>query len=287
MVEKKKSPPWAREEIILALDVFVRGGSLRGGPLPDDEAPEIVELSAVMQSLATFPPEVRASNFRNPSGVALKMANFRAIERAVAIDRGDPDAESLPKGMAAYSVLDRLVFEEFEGEWARLEAEAMTIRASAGATFVSAGERTVTDVDVEASLSGTYETSATSPAKRTRSEAELVLRFASWMSDRGREVIARHYRVSGEPRPLRCDALVKGIPLLVEAKSTDDRAALRMAVGQLYDYRRFEAPATELAVLLPMKPAADRLALLESADISCIWRRGDRFTDSASGRFTS
>jgi hypothetical protein len=35
----KRNPPWVREEIILALDVYVRGGSLRGGPLPDDDAP--------------------------------------------------------------------------------------------------------------------------------------------------------------------------------------------------------------------------------------------------------
>jgi hypothetical protein len=141
-----------------------------------------------MRGLPTFPVEVRATNFRNPPGVALKMANFRAIERAAALDRGDPDADLLPAGMAAYSVLDRLVFEEFEGEWGRLEAEAATIRASAGATFIPVGEESVTDVDVEASLAGTYEMSATLPAKRTRSEAELVLRFASWTSDRGLEV---------------------------------------------------------------------------------------------------
>jgi hypothetical protein len=46
--------------------------------------------------------------------------------------------------------------------------------------------------------------------------------------------------------------------------------ALRMAIGQLYDYRRFHEPPVRLAVLLRHQPNPDGLILLQSADIEAI-----------------
>ena len=40
-----------------------------------------------------------------------------------------------------------------------------------------------------------------------------------------------------------------------------------MAIGQLYDYRRFHEPPVRLAVLLPHLPNRDGLTLLQSAGI--------------------
>jgi hypothetical protein len=50
-----------------------------------------------------------------------------------------------------------------------------------------------------------------------------------------------------------------------------------MAIGQLHDYRRFTTPGTRLAVLVPEKPRADLLDLLQSADVAAIWRDGVNF----------
>lgn len=57
-----------------------------------------------------------------------------------------------------------------------------------------------------------------------------------------------------------------GTPL-IEAKNSDSREALRVAIGQLYDYRRFYEPPVRLAVLLPHRPNLGRSILLQSAGI--------------------
>ncbi len=84
-----------------------------------------------------------------------------------------------------------------------------------------------------------------------------------------------------------CDLWVQDRHALIEAKNSDSRDALRMAIGQLYDYRRFHEPPVHLAVLLPHQPRPDGLALLQSADIEALWPHGTGFRDSADGTFVS
>ena len=74
------------------------------------------------------------------------------------------------------------------------------------------------------------------------------------------------------------DALVhnydgRGRDLLVEVKSSTDRGVVRLAVGQLLDYRRsVERPAaTDLLVLLPEAPDADTVEYLHAANVRCSW----------------
>jgi len=57
---------------------------------------------------------------------------------------------------------------------------------------------------------------------------------------------------------------------LIEAKNSDSRARPRMAIGQLYHYRRSHEPPVHLAVLLPHQPSPDGLALLQSTSIEAI-----------------
>jgi hypothetical protein len=85
--------------------------------------------------------------------------------------------------------------------------------------------------------------------------------------------------------PMYSDAWVKDRNLLIEAKSAQGRDALRQAIGQLYDYRRFHNPDPALAVLLAYEPTGDRGALLHSASIATIWPkpRGPGFRDTAGG----
>jgi len=93
----------------------------------------------------------------------------------------------------------------------------------------------------------------------------------------------------------------KNLGVLIEAKGSAERAAVRMAIGQLLDYRHalaeFNACTTQpkgdplrssplLAVLLPCRPDADVLSLLEAVKIACIWKEGRTFEDNAAGLFT-
>lgn len=73
---------------------------------------------------------------------------------------------------------------------------------------------------------------------------------------------------------------------LIEAKGVVTREAIRMAIGQLLDYRRFAPEETRLAVLLPRHPGPDLEALLASVEIACIWRKAEQgFSDNAGGEF--
>jgi hypothetical protein len=74
------------------------------------------------------------------------------------------------------------------------------------------------------------------------------------------------------------DVLVKdydqnGRDLLIEAKPDPDKGAIRIAVGQLLDYRRFlpRPVATDLAVLTILPPSQSHIDLLDELQITAIW----------------
>jgi 5-methylcytosine-specific restriction protein A len=76
----RRNPPWQRDELILALDLYVRLGKR----IPDDTEREVVDLSDLLNRLPIHPIRPDVAKFRNPNGVALKLANFRAIDNPVA-----------------------------------------------------------------------------------------------------------------------------------------------------------------------------------------------------------
>jgi hypothetical protein len=269
---------WTREEDILALDLFVKAGSLNGGPLPGKADPRVVGLSQLLRDLPVYPRARRGPRFRNPGGVALKLANFRAVERAVKLGRGIPGAESLPAGMPAFSALDRAVFEEFfDRGFDGLSVEAQAIRAAATGLEDAIQAPTVEDRPVENPGVSTYETTDAVGGTRTRAEHELVSRYVAGLSAVGITAVSHLYRVPGQARPLFCDIVLPAKNLLIEAKASSGRDSIRMAIGQLLDYQRFEQTKPQLAVLLPHKPDQDICDLLSSADIALIWADGDTF----------
>lgn len=265
--------PWHRDELILALDLYVRAGCLGGGVLPLKSDAEVVDVSRRMNALPIWDEAARAATFRNPTGVALKLANFRAIERDVAIMCGFSGAEDLPTGMRSYGALDLVVFEEFFGRWEDVQREAESIWAARGFAQASMvkDERGAYLVARDAPLEGgdiaEYESSAGPGGVRARGEAALVRAYGEYLTDHGHRVSGRHYVVEGESRPLRADLMVKDLNVLVEAKATDARHAIRMAIGQLHDYQRFEPTAPELAVLVPKEPMCDLRQLLDGVAI--------------------
>lgn len=93
--KKKRNPPWTREELILALELYLRAGLL------DDKSPEVQQLSEALKDLA-FVQKEDPEVFRNPNGVAMKLANFAAF---------DPRYKG--KGLTSGGRLDKEIFEEF------------------------------------------------------------------------------------------------------------------------------------------------------------------------------
>jgi hypothetical protein len=289
---RRRSPPWHRDEIILALDLYVRRGCLGGGQLPGKDDTDVIELSRLMNALPIWTPDQRAQTFRNPAGVALKLANFRAIERLTGLERGTRGAEQLPRGMESFSVLDRVVFEEYLGRWQelRFEAEAIGWTADSLAPFATAETSApyrAGDAPVDGGGATDYEVATSAGGRRSRSEAELVSSYSAYMLARGHEVVGRHYRSVDESRPLRADLMVRDLNVLVEAKASDARYAVRMAIGQLFDYRRYETSEPRLAVLVPREPVRDLTALLDSLSIGCVWPKASGFADTVDGRLSA
>lgn len=243
-------------------------------------------MSERMDRLPIFPPDQRGPDFRNPTGVALKLANFRAIDRDLAIDRGDQTADDMPKGMARYSALDRSIFEEFYGDWGRLAGEAGAILAEASPTPEEAVRPKVARCPIEECRTETFDSAPTIGGMRTRREAALVRRYAAWMEERGCTVKRHRYHVEGEARPLVCDVFVPELSASGGGGAQDDRNSIRHGIGQLLDYRRF-VDESRLAVLLPHEPASDHCSLLGSVGVGWIWpdRRGS-FRDSLGGELT-
>jgi hypothetical protein len=279
---------WTRDEDILALDLFVEAGSVNGGPLPGKADHRVVELSRQLQSLPVYPRSRRGPKFRNPPGVALKLANFRAVERAVKLTNGIPKAESLPVGMPSSSAVDREVFEEFfDRAFHGLSEAAQAIRATAIHYDDAVSEVVAENCPVESAAAASYETAGSTGGTRIRAEHDLVARYTKWLAGIGVKSVGRLYRVPTLALPLRCDIFLPEKNVLIEAKSSRRRESIRMAIGQLLDYRRYEETEPDLAVLLPFLPNKDVRDLLASLDIALIWPDGPGFRDSARGRYTA
>jgi hypothetical protein len=120
-------------------------------------------------------------------------------------------------------------------------------------------------------------------------EARLVVQYAKWLEhQRGKETLRRHEITLSDRTRLLTDAWDEDLELLIEAKAAADRPSIRMAIGQLLDYAQALPEGTQRAVLLPVKPSANLLALLESLDIHAIWQtRAGRFSDSLGGSLST
>ena len=69
-----RNPPWAHDELILALELYLREGQL------DSNHPLVSELSTVLNALPIHTVRPDAEKFRNPNGVAMKLANYAALD---------------------------------------------------------------------------------------------------------------------------------------------------------------------------------------------------------------
>jgi 5-methylcytosine-specific restriction protein A len=107
-----RNPAWDRDELILALDLYFQ----LGNRVPDDSETEVIALSQLLNSLPIHADRSDEERFRNPNGVALKLANFRALDQP-------------GHGMERGGRLDRVVWEEFSSEPVRLHQIAEAIRA--------------------------------------------------------------------------------------------------------------------------------------------------------------
>lgn len=265
---------WTREEIILAMDLYITAGALGGGSIPGKTSAAVMALSDLLRQLNAHPPAHQGDKYRNPEGVYLKLTNLRAIETEGR------------HGMNAFSQLDAAVWREYIEDVGALheEAEAIQRQLADRALDVASPSPRVMDVPVERQNTEWFMSHSTAePREHERAEQALVLRYKAWMEAKGIVVVRRRYSPPGETRPIYCDAWLPTRNLLIEAKNSDSRNNLRLAIGQLHDYGRFHGVPPLLAVLLPYPPFGDRLDLVTSAGVHAIWPRGEGFRSTAKG----
>jgi 5-methylcytosine-specific restriction protein A len=106
---------WERDEIILALDLYMECRPNFPGPAD----PRIVGLSAFLNQLAQILGAPAVAKFRNPNGVAMKLQNLR---------RFDPGQHG--KGLSAGGRLEAEVWAAFADSPDRLRRTALAIRTS-------------------------------------------------------------------------------------------------------------------------------------------------------------
>lgn len=107
-------------------------------------------------------------------------------------------------------------------------------------------------------------------------EAALITAYRDWRLEAGGRLLVRQRILLPDGNDLWTDAYDPSERLLIEAKGTTDRPAIRMAVGQLLDYRQHLRRRPRMAILLPRMPAEDLIALARSVDIAVIWRKPDQ-----------
>jgi 5-methylcytosine-specific restriction protein A len=111
-----------------------------------------------------------------------------------------------------------------------------------------------------------------------RGEAELSDRFRAFLQAQGHNVMRCEIGIAGQVAVLLSDLFDETAKVLYEAKGTAERNAIRLAIGQLFDYRRHAEPRPQaLAILLPEAPEADLQDLLESVGIALVYEENGAF----------
>lgn len=114
----RRNPAWVREELILALDAYLRWDGTPPGKL----SPGIQELSADIGALRRSLGTGGDAKLRNANGVYMKLMNFR---------RFDPRFQSEGKvGLTRGNRLEEAIWDEFSRDHPRLERTAQEIKAA-------------------------------------------------------------------------------------------------------------------------------------------------------------
>ena len=253
------NPPWDPEERAAALELYLRRGLV---PKTD---PELIELSERLRTRAQERGIERNTAFRNPAGVALKLANFAAM---------DPSHGGA--GMSRSSRGDVETWDTFAGDRDEL-ARYVDQLSHGGAHPWRIGGGSLVPIERQHVVDYVLTVDqAVRSARRT--ESTLVIEFATWLESQGRKVSSDRHDVDGGA--LRPDLLDHTEQRIWEAKSEVGRNAIRLAIGQLIDYRRFR-PTWSIGVLLPHRPSDDLVDLCRAAGASLAYRAGsssDGFT---------
>lgn len=105
-----RNPKWSRDELILALDVYLRHGT------GSSWSQHIVELSSLLNRMTNVDMQPDPLRFRNPNGVGMKLANFARL-----------DPSYLGTGLTRGGRLEVVIWRELANNKTALAAEVARI----------------------------------------------------------------------------------------------------------------------------------------------------------------
>lgn len=120
-----RNPPWARDELILALDLYFHISPSH----TTSSNPKIIELSQLLNQLPIHNKRSDKQNFRNPNSVYMKLSNFLSL-----------DENYHGTGLIKGSKLDEEMWNEFSSNRAFLAKTAQAIRSNYKSIELSANQ---------------------------------------------------------------------------------------------------------------------------------------------------
>lgn len=112
---KVRNPNWTRDELILALNLYISAGR----KWLDRKHPDVIALSQLLNELPIHSTEDREVEFRNPNGVSMKLGTFLSL-----------DPEYPGKGLRRGSKLEQEVWDNYADKPYELHQVARAITSS-------------------------------------------------------------------------------------------------------------------------------------------------------------
>lgn len=132
---------------------------------------------------------------------------------------------------------------------------------------------TVADlVGIEKNETTSFDLPKSEASTSFRTESQLFERYSNYLMDLGHVVKRWRLLPKLSLKYLFTDIYDENECELYEAKGSSNRNAVRLAIGQLLDYKRF-LPVNQirLTLLLPSEPNEDLKDLIRSCGMSCVW----------------
>ncbi|MFG7942911.1 hypothetical protein, partial [Streptomyces cacaoi] len=158
--------------------------------------------------------------------------------------RQGPDEDDNPRNVIVFRL--RPIDDQYQHQ----HKDDIPTASESTAVPVPATSTSATLVDTENNQSKGGTTSGSAGGTFERREAQLSDDYKTFLEAEGHTVKRFKQKIKGLSAPLLTDLYDATAHVLYEAKGSTSRADVRMAIGQLYDYRRLvEPPNPTLAVL--------------------------------------
>ena len=115
--ESKRNLPWSRDELILALELYLKHPM----SVPSSKHPEVIALSVFLNQVSNAECIAQNPTYRNANGVAMKLGNFQRLD-PVHTEKGR-------KGLSRGNKNEVIIWEEFSAFPDKLSRTANAIRS--------------------------------------------------------------------------------------------------------------------------------------------------------------